>query len=284
MKKDDQYFKKVYQNLKKTDKRAAARSNKLDFADLKILEYWVRIIRDSPESLNKEIAIRLVNEPFRSAIVDGFIETLGGYIKPKRPVAKKKKQPVEFSNDRDCDAIDEDVLAELFDEDGSFDETDDVVMDTEYCDSRFLRQICRYRKEIKLGAREQVTGNLLKTIADVEPSSMAPFLYKRVQNVICENFEKYALKMLSRGVSENDRVYKRVQKVKETYRLNDAETEMLVYMWLHNREELQIDSDGEFFGRRRRQRRACSASLPVRRASIRTMFRVCWARTARSVC
>jgi SpoVK/Ycf46/Vps4 family AAA+-type ATPase len=81
---------------------------------------------------------------------------------------------------------------------------------------------------------------------------MAPFLYKRVQNVICENFEKYALKMLSRGVSENDRVYKRVQKVKETYRLNDAETEMLVYMWLHNREELQIDSDGEFFGRRRR--------------------------------
>ena len=81
---------------------------------------------------------------------------------------------------------------------------------------------------------------------------MAPFLYKRVQNVICENFEKYALKMLSRGVSENDRVYKRVQKVKETYRLNDDETEMLVYMWLHNREELQIDSDGEFFGRRRR--------------------------------
>ena len=88
MKKDDQYFKKVYQNLKKTDKRSGARSNRLDFADLKILEYWVRIVRDSPESLNKEIAIRLVNEPYRSAIVEGFIETLGGYIKPKRTVAK----------------------------------------------------------------------------------------------------------------------------------------------------------------------------------------------------
>ncbi len=252
MKKDDQYFKKVYQNLKKTDKRSGARSNRLDFADLKILEYWVRIVRDSPESLNKEIAIRLVNEPYRSAIVEGFIETLGGYIKPKRTVAKKKKQPVEFSNERDCDGIEDELFDDLLDVvEEAFDDGD-VVMDTEYCDSRFLRQICRYRKEIKLGAREQVTGNLLKTIADVEPSSMAPFLYKRVQSVICENFEKYALKMLSRGVSENDRVYKRVQKVKETYRLNDDETEMLVYMWLHNREDLQIDSDGEFFGRRRR--------------------------------
>ena len=105
MKKDDQYFKKVYQNLKKTDKRSAARSNKLDFADLKILEYWVRIIRDSPESLNKEIAIRLVNEPYRSAIVEGFIETLGGYIKPKRPVAKKKRQSVEFDDGRGCDEV-----------------------------------------------------------------------------------------------------------------------------------------------------------------------------------
>lgn len=226
MKKDDQYFKKVYQNLKKTDKRSGARSNRLDFADLKILEYWVRIVRDSPESLNKEIAIRLVNEPYRSAIVEGFIETLGGYIKPKRTVAKKKKQPVEFSNERDCDGIEDELFDDLLDVEEAFDDGD-VVMDTEYCDSRFLRQICRYRKEIKLGAREQVTGNLLKTIADVEPSSMAPFLYKRVQSVICENFEKYALKMLSRGVSENDRVYKRVQKVKETYRLNDDETEKI---------------------------------------------------------
>ena len=82
------YFKKVYQSLKKSDRRSGTRSNKLDFADLKILEYWVRIVRDSPESLNKEIAIRLVNEPYRSAIVEGFIETLGGYIKPKRPAAK----------------------------------------------------------------------------------------------------------------------------------------------------------------------------------------------------
>jgi SpoVK/Ycf46/Vps4 family AAA+-type ATPase len=248
----NQYFKKIFQNLKNSEKRTSGRSDRLDFADLKILEYWVRIIRESPESLNKEIAIRLVNEPYRSAIVDGFIETLGGYIKPKRAAVKKKKQSVEFNNCRDCDAIDDDFLDDIFDEDGSLNESDEVEMDTEFCDSRFLRQICRYRKEIKLGASDQVTENLLKTIADVEPSSMAPFLYKRVQGVICENFEKYALEMLSRGVSERDRVYKRVQKVKETYRLNDAETEMLVYMWLHNREELQIDSDGEFFGRRRR--------------------------------
>ncbi len=248
----NQYFKKIFQNLKNSGKRKSERSNKLDFADLKILEYWVRIVRDSPESLNKEIAIRLMSEPYRSAIVDGFIEILGGYIKPKHPVAKKKKKSVEFDNSRDCDGIDDEIFDQFFDDDGSFDDPDEVEMDTEFCDSRFLRQICRYRKEIKLGARDQVTDNLLKTIADVEPSSMAPFLYKQVQNLICENFEKYAMEMLSRGVSERDRVYRRVQKVKETYRLNDDETEMLVYMWLHNREELQIDSDGEFFGRRRR--------------------------------
>ena len=132
MKKDDQYFKKVYQNLKKTDKRSGARSNRLDFADLKILEYWVRIVRDSPESLNKEIAIRLVNEPYRSAIVEGFIETLGGYIKPKRTVAKKKKQPVEFSNERDCDGIEDELFDDLLDVEEAFDDGD-VVMDTEYC-------------------------------------------------------------------------------------------------------------------------------------------------------
>ena len=214
----NQYFKKIFQNLKNSGKRKSERSNKLDFADLKILEYWVRIVRDSPESLNKEIAIRLMSEPYRSAIVDGFIEILGGYIKPKHPVAKKKKKSVEFNNCRDCDAIDDDFLDDIFDEDGSLNESDEVEMDTEFCDSRFLRQICRYRKEIKLGARDQVTDNLLKTIADVEPSSMAPFLYKQVQNLICENFEKYAMEMLSRGVSERDRVYRRVQKVKGTYR------------------------------------------------------------------
>ena len=209
----NQYFKKIFQNLKNSGKRKSERSNKLDFADLKILEYWVRIVRDSPESLNKEIAIRLMGEPYRSAIVDGFIEILGGYIKPKHPVAKKKKKSVEFDNSRGCDGIDDEIFDQFFDDDGSFDDPDEVEMDTEFCDSRFLRQICRYRKEIKLGARDQVTANLLKTIADVEPSSMAPFLYKQVQNLICENFEKYAMEMLSRGVSERDRVYKRVQKV-----------------------------------------------------------------------
>ena len=252
MKNDDQYFKKVCENLKKTDKRNAARSSKLDFADLKILEYWVRIIRDSPESLNKEIAIRLVNEPYRSAIVNGFIETLGDYIKPKRPSSKKRKS-VEFAKDVSDDEIDDAFLDDVFTDGPSFDEdADNVELNSEYCDSRFLRQICRYRKEIKFGCRDQVTGNLLKTIADVEPSSMAPFLYKKVQNVICENFEKYAMKMLSKGVAKNDRVYMRVQKVKETYRLSDDEIEMLVYMWLHNRDDMQIDSDGEYFGRRRR--------------------------------
>ena len=69
MKKDDQYFKKVYQNLKKTDKRSGARSNRLDFADLKILEYWVRIVRDSPESLNKEIAIPTVERMVWSSAI-----------------------------------------------------------------------------------------------------------------------------------------------------------------------------------------------------------------------
>ncbi len=88
MKKDNLYFKKIYQDLKKSGRNGAARPGRLDFADLKILEYWVRIIRNNPESLNKEIAIHLVSEPYRNGIVNGFIETLGAYIKPTRTASK----------------------------------------------------------------------------------------------------------------------------------------------------------------------------------------------------
>ena len=195
----------------------------------------------NPESLNKEIAIHLVSEPYRNGIVNGFIETLGAYIKPTRTASKKRKS-AEFDKSPSDGDSGEEFLDDIFLDEPSFiEDGEKVEFDTEYCDSRFLRQICRYKKEIRFGCRDQVTGNLLKTIADIDASSMAPFLYKKLQGVICTNFEKYALKMLSGGISENDMVYRRVQTVKKTYRLTDDETEMLVYMWLHNRGR---DADG----------------------------------------
>ena len=243
----NQYFKKVFQDLKKSGKMKSGKSGKLDYSDLKILEYWVRIVRSNPESVNKVVAIRLMDESSRMAVVNGFIDVLGVYIKPKRVSRKKKALPREADLDLPFDDDD------FFEEERSFEsDLDKLDLDTEYCDGRFLRQICRYRKEVKFGCQTQVAENLLKVISDVDASSMAPFLYRRVLNVICENFEAYAMKRIAGGISDDDRIYKRVQKVKETFRLNDDELEILVYMWLHNRSELELDDEGEFFGRRRR--------------------------------
>ena len=44
------YFKKVYNDLKKAELKKFAKTNApMSFADLKILEYWVRIIDENPE-------------------------------------------------------------------------------------------------------------------------------------------------------------------------------------------------------------------------------------------
>ena len=241
------YFKNVYQELKKADAKKFAKSSaQLSFSDLKILEYWVRIINENPDGLNKETALRLMGRSWRDKIVEGFIDIFNPFITPKKKPEKPHRVSGEINRDFDVD----DPFLESIAFDDDFDESE-CDLDTQYCNGRLLRQICRYRKEIKHGCCDKVTDNLVKVIADVDSESMAPFLYKEVQDILCENFKKYALEKIQKGIRHGDPVYERAQKVKEVYRLNDDELEIILYMWLRNRDEMQCDPDGEFFGRRR---------------------------------
>lgn len=240
------YFKKVYQDLKKSElKKFAKTSAQMNFADLKILEYWVRIIDENPDGLNKASAFQLMGRTCRDKIVASFIDIFNPFITPK----KKPEKPARKHASIDRDFVDDEIPF-LDDIEDDFDE-DECELDTQYCNGRLLRQICRYRKEVKHGCADRVTDNLIKAIVDVDTESMAPFLYKEVQDVVCGNFKKFALEKIQKGVRSDDPIYERALKVKEVYRLNDDELEILLYMWLRNRDVMQCDPDGEFFGRRR---------------------------------
>lgn len=57
------YFGKIVAELKK-EVNPALNQPKICFSTLKILEYWMRILNTNPECLNKEVAIRLMSEPY----------------------------------------------------------------------------------------------------------------------------------------------------------------------------------------------------------------------------
>ena len=76
---------------------------------------------------------------------------------------------------------------------------------------------------------------------------MAPHLYTEYTNAIRRKFKDFALKKICEGVNDDDNIYRRTQKVKEVYRLTDAELEFVVYMWLRSNEDMQVDRDSELF-------------------------------------
>ena len=134
------YFKKVYNDLKKAELKKFAKTNApMSFADLKILEYWVRIIDENPDGLNKASAFQLMGRACREKIVKGFIDIFNPFITPKKkPVKPARKQA---SIDREFADDDIPFLDDFVDD---VDE-DECELDTQYCNGRLLRQICRYR-------------------------------------------------------------------------------------------------------------------------------------------
>ena len=226
-----EYFKNVYESLKK-NASGRPRKARSDFATLKILEYWVRIMDRHPECMNKEIIFHLMDADTRLSIVYDILGIFGRFItpKPKRKMTRKNSDDDDFPVDFEDEFRDEDFL-----------------LDGKYCNTRLLRQICRYKKEAQFGCRERVIGNLLDGFAEAGDGSMAPHLYTEYTGAIRRRFKGYALKKIREGVNDDDNIYRRTQKVKEVYRLTDAELEFVIYMWLRSNEDMQMDRDSELF-------------------------------------
>lgn len=225
------YFKNVYASLKKsaTDR---PKKSRFDFAGLKILEYWVRILDRHPECMNKETLFRLMDLDTRLSVVYDILSIFGSFVTPK---PKRKKL---------CNAPDDDDIPVDFEDDFR---DEDFVLNGKYCNTRLLRQICRYRKESQLGCRERAVDNLLDAFAEVGDGSMAPHLYSAFTGAVRKRFKEFALQKFREGVNDSDSVYKRTQKVKEVYRLTDAELEFVLYMWLRCSDDMQVDRDCGMF-------------------------------------
>jgi SpoVK/Ycf46/Vps4 family AAA+-type ATPase len=233
------YFKNVYRELKKeTPKESAEKGG--DFSNLKILEYWVRFMDKSPECVNKEVVFRLVDAPCRTAIANDILNIFGEFVTPKKKRPRSRRMRERGDDD-------------LFDDDfPDFDDSDDddYEIDSRYCSSRLLRQVSRYWKERRFGNQERVTENLLTAFSTTDADSMAPHLYSSLQKSICTKFKQYALGKIREGIRDDDSVYARSQKVKKVYRLTDAELEIVLYIWLRNSDQMEVDQDEDFFGKR----------------------------------
>lgn len=67
------YFTSIGNGLKKKS-TVKTTTDKITFSTLKILEYWVRILQQSPECLNNAVAIRLMDENHTIDYVNNVIE------------------------------------------------------------------------------------------------------------------------------------------------------------------------------------------------------------------
>ncbi len=228
----NKYFSKIADTLEKNSENKIEKNNVV-FSTLKILEYWVRILQTSPECVNREVAVRLMDEKSTLAFVDEVITFFKHYLNKDKP--KKKK-----NNDSE--------IEELIDED------DEENFRTDVCCPRLLRAVNRYLDEAKPKCIKKASANFLKVLHNMDSDDMAPQLYQELQSITCSHFTKYAMATLRKGISEKDPSFKRVQKIKKIYRLNNDELELLLYLWLRESNDLEITESERSFLRHRRFR------------------------------
>lgn len=209
------YFDNIVTTLEKDSVAALESSCQITFSTLKILEYWIRILQQNPECINKEVAIRLMNEPYLNSMVKDVVKLF-------KPIMKKDKKTDEF--------------------------------DSNVCNNRFLSQIDRYINEAKPGFQRAAMTNLLRPLINADNDDMAPHLYQAFLDIVRKHFTKFAMDTLRQGISEKDVSYNRMLKVKSTYRLSDDEVELLLYLWLKESRDLSIECENEGLYRSRRFR------------------------------
>lgn len=224
----NKYFANICAKLEKSNNIKPASG--MVFSSLKILEYWVRILQQNPECININVATRLMDEKSTIHLVESIVTMF-------KPLLKKPKKKKAANMETDLVLMD-----------------DDDDLRTDVCCGHFLRAIKRYIDEDKPGCHNKAVANLLKVIGNVDSDDMNPMLFQDLQRTIGDQFFEFAMAALKKGIRKNDASFVRVQKVKETYRLNDDEMEMLLYLWLRNSPDLEIQESERSFLRHRRFR------------------------------
>ena len=223
------YFKNIADRLSNPIGTSVNEGEKRSFAALKIMEYWVRILRNAPESVNKDMALLMMNYDYRQKVIDDVIYIFKPYISPKfRTKSNLKKTDLMFEDD------------------------DELDFETKFCSIAILRAISRYCRESKFSDKKGAMTNLLDEIKNIDNNDMAPFLYTRLQNSVSRHFCNYAIEVFNTCDVSKDISFKRMLKLREEYRLSEDETEVLLYLWLRNRPEMERNND-DCFGMRRRR-------------------------------
>lgn len=200
--------------------------NGIVFSSLKIIEYWVRILQQNPECVNINIVTRLMDEKSTIKLIEAIVKIF-------KPLLKKPRKKKVISHD-------------------FLDDFDD--MRTNVCSCHFLQAVQRYIDEDKPECHTNAVANLLKVVSNTDSDDMNPMLYQDLLRTVSDIFMNFAMDTLKKGIKKDDASIVRVQKVKETYRLNDDETEMLLYLWLRDSPDLEIQESERSFLRHRRFR------------------------------
>jgi len=225
----DKYFSDICNNLKKSG-TVKTGTNRITFSTLKILEYWVRILQQNPECVNAEVAIRLMDEEHTLAYMEEVVNLFKPFLKKSAPKSKK-------------------LVLDEFEDDDDFTE-----FDTSSCNPHILRAVQQYCKSQKQAVNGKQMSSLLKTLGNADSDDMSPMVFQEFQRTTCDHFTEYAIKTLKKGLGPKDSSMHRVRKVKETYRLSDDELEILLYLWLRNSNDLEIQESERSFLRHHRFR------------------------------
>lgn len=216
------YFRKIVGDLEKAAKIPLEGRKEPGFADLKIFEYWTRILRVNPESINKEAALKLMSPDHLHAACD----EVGAYF-------SKISQPAP-----------------------------DTIGEGEECSLRFLRMVRRYVREASPSTWKRAVANLTPHLVRVSEENMAPIHYQHLLDVIRTHFLESAMDFLKAGVKGDDVAFRRMDMFKEKYRLNDDEMELLLYLWLRKNPDMSTDDEERSMFRSHRMRDICNnASL-----------------------
>lgn len=212
--KNKPYFAKVVENLEREAKVEVRPDASLVFSTLKILEYWVRVLQKRPDCINKNVAIRLMSESYLTSLAQDVVKIF-------KPLVKNKDKMGDFRTN-ECRR--------------------DVLLDVE-----------RYMRESNPRDGKLALTNFLKSLGGMDNDDMSPKYYNQLLDCIRNRFLEFCMDSLKAGVAEGDVSFCHAQQLKKTFRLDDDEMEVLMYLWLCSSPDIDFsgeNSRGMFSSRR----------------------------------
>ena len=95
---------------------------------------------------------------------------------------------------------------------------------------------------------------IISRIASLRTDMVAPEKWMQLQQTIAPHFIKYAIGELKKGAGENDSSMKRIQSLQDLCKLNDDEINIILFLWLVNRDEMSMSDEKSFLQRKQRMR------------------------------